>query len=223
MRGLEYARPAYIPNGHRDVDSDSAQVLQLPFGQFGHIETAAIHGNVAHLTRQLRTHLTHQHRFGIASRIVARSNDDAYSKMSLVALKLQSRGPTRDIALDWASPVRHAAALVAFFADDFFLAQHSGNYLGKAFIPNNLNNLERLRPSTSLRPVTVRIAAMSIGSFASWTKLTLSFTALYIGNNGRTSSARDIVFLESGIRDRRRQQAETIQRQLFASRLGRVN
>ena len=66
--------------------------------------------------------------------------------MSLVALQLQSRDPTLDIALDWAGPVRHSAALAAFFAGDFFLAKHSGNYFGKELIPNSPNHLERLRP-----------------------------------------------------------------------------
>jgi hypothetical protein len=65
-----------------------------------------------------------------------REAQDHYAKTATLALQIQHHGLPLHIALDWAGPTSHRAALAAFIGGDFFLARYSGNYFAKALLPS---------------------------------------------------------------------------------------
>ena len=125
----------------------SAQIRCLPRGEVGAVgrptclkdspkQSEAIRRHIRGVTRKLRNTLHRQADSQIAYRVMQREAQDHYAKTATLALQIQHHGLPLHIALDWAGPTSHRAALAAFIGGDFFLARYSGNYFAKALLPS---------------------------------------------------------------------------------------
>jgi hypothetical protein len=115
--------------GRKRRFSDSHQIAEW--------ENRAIRNHVRSTSRQLRSLLAQAAQKSLLQSIAEANQKDQHTKTALLEHSFSASAPSLSLALDWAGPASHVAALAALFSGDFFLARYAGNFFAKSLIPSS--------------------------------------------------------------------------------------